>query len=94
MMKKLNTVINGTYKGYKIVCDKSKNNIQLQGKKDIIILNDRISSICITNETLGDENVHYFEMKETNEKIYCLLDFETYLILIMVGMQIPEKCIG
>ncbi len=88
-----NIVINGKYKGYKIVFDEVNKVIQLKYKKKIILLNGNIKSICITRNKLGTENIHYFELSDGTEKIYCLLDFKIYLLLIILGMQVSASCI-
>lgn len=92
-MDSTNIVIKGKYKGYKILFDRNNNYIQLKDKEENIILNDKITSICITKYKLGTENIHYFQMKDSNEKIYCLLDFNIYLHLLILGMKVSSSCI-
>ncbi len=92
-MENMNIVINGKYKGYKIVFDEGNNLIQLKYKKKIILLNGNIKTIGITGNKLGTENLHYFELLDSTEKIYCLLDFNIYLILIILGMQVSAECV-
>lgn len=93
-MESTNIVIDGRYKGYKIVFDKNNKSIQLKHKKEIIILDGSVTSICITNIKLENENIHYFQIKGSTEKIFCLLDFNTYLYLLMVGMKAPMEVLG
>lgn len=93
-MESTNVVIDGRYKGYKIVFNKNNNSIQLKHKKEVIVLNGNVTSICITNIKLENENIHYFQIKGSTEKIFCLLDFNTYLSLLMVGMKAPLEVLG
>jgi len=86
-------VINGTYKGYKIVFDKTNKTIQLKHRKKTLNLNGNITSMCITRDKVGEENIHYFEMKDSKDKVYCLLDFKTYLLLIILGMKVSASCV-
>ena len=39
------------------------------------------------------EDLYYFQMINDNEKIYCSLDFNIYLALIILGMQVHETCV-
>ena len=71
-MESTNVVIDGRYKGYKIVFNKNNNSIQLKNKKEVIVLNGNVTSICITNTRLKNETIHYFQIRDSTEKIYCL----------------------
>ena len=39
------------------------------------------------------DDLYYFQMINDDEKIYCLLDFNIYLALMILCMQVPETCI-
>lgn len=86
-------VINGTYKGYRIVFDKTNKSIQLKHRKKILELNGNITSMCITRDKVGEDNIHYFQIKDSEDKIYCLLDFKTYLLLMILGMRVSPSCV-
>lgn len=92
-MNKMNIVIKGKYKGYKIVFDRDNNSIQLKSKRQIIPLNSNIKSVCITKEILREQSIYYFQIVGSTEKVYCLLDFSTYILLIILGMKVPTNCI-
>lgn len=92
-MDNTDIVINGEYKGYKIVFDKTRKSIQLKHKKKIMPLNGNITSMCITRDKVGKENIHYFEMKDSKDKVYCLLNFKTYLLLMILGMRVSPSCV-
>ncbi len=93
-MESTNIVIDGRYKGYKIVFDKSNNCIQLKHKKEKILLDGNITSICITNTKLENKTIHYFQIRGSAEKIHCLLDFNTYILLLIIGMKAPMEVLG
>ena len=40
------------------------------------------------------EDLYYFQMLNDEDKIYCLLDFKIYLVLIILGMQVLKSCVG
>lgn len=92
-MDNTNIVIDGTYKGCKIVFDKTNKSIHLKHKKKSLPLNGNITSIGITKDKIGTENIHYFQIENSTEKIYCLLDFNTYLLLILLGMKVSASCV-
>lgn len=89
----MDRVIKGNYKGYKIVFDKTNKTIQLKHRKKILKLNGNITSMCITRDKVGEENIHYFEMKDSKDRIYCLLNFKTYLMLMILGMKVSPTCV-
>ena len=89
----MDRVIKGKYKGYKIVFDKTNKSIQLKYRTKRLDLNGNITSMCITRDKVGEESIHYFEMKDSKDKVYCLLDFKTYLMLMLLGMRVSPTCV-
>lgn len=87
-----NVILNGKYKGYKLTADDNTNSIQLVNKVETIDLKGRINSVCIKGNDKKD--LYYFTIKEENETIKCLANFETYLRLIVYGMKVPTICLG
>lgn len=87
-----NVVLNGKYKGYKLSIDDNTNSILLVNRTKTIDLKGKINSVCIKGNDKKD--LYYFTIKEGNELIKCLANFETYLRLIVYGMKVPTTCLG
>lgn len=95
---KSNVILNGTYKGYKLIFNDDNRTIKLVYKTKIVDLEGRIKSIFIKgNESYYKNEMidyYYFELIENQEIIKCLTDFDMYLRLIIYGMKVPTTCLG
>ena len=95
---KTNVILNGKYKGYRLVFNNENNSIELINETEIIDLRGKIKSIYIKgNEVYKKDEMldyYYFEIVGNQELIKCLASFEMYLGLILYGMQVPTSCVG
>lgn len=92
LINRTNVILNGKYKGYKLTVDDNTKSIQVVNKAETIDLNGKINSVCIKGNDKQD--LYYFGITAENELIKCLANFETYLRLIVYGMEVPTGCLG
>lgn len=94
---KINVILNGEYKGYKLIFDDNNRSVKLINKAEIIDLEGKIKSVYIKgNESYHKDEMidyYYFELMENQEIIKCLTDFNMYLRLIIYGMKVPTTCL-
>ena len=95
---KTNVILNGKYKGYKLIFNDDNKSVKLINNAEIIDLEGRIKSVCIKGNELynKDDAVDYynFQIHDEQEFIKCLTSFDMYLRLIVYGMKVPIKCLG
>ena len=95
---KTNVILNGKYKGYRLVFNNENNSIELINEFEIIDLKGKIKSVYMKGNEVykrtEEIDYYYFEIVGNQELIKCLASFEMYLGLILYGMQVPAKCLG
>ena len=95
---KTNVILNGKYKGYRLVFNNENNSIELINETEIIDLRGKIKSVYIKGNEVykraEEIDYYYFEIVGNQEKIKCLINFDMYLRLIVYGMQVPTSCLG
>lgn len=95
---KTNVILNGKYKGYRLVFNNENNSIELINETEIIGLRGKIKSVYMKGNEVykRDQEIdyYYFEIVGNQEKIKCLINFDMYLRLIVYGMQVPTSCLG
>lgn len=95
---KTNVILNGKYKGYRLVFNNENNSIELINEAEIIGLRGKIKSVYMKGNEVykRDQEIdyYYFEIVGNQEKKKCLINFDMYLRLIVYGMQVPTSCLG